>query len=93
MDQRRVNMVGCNPRWTAGLNAEMVIKVPADLALSIQGWEAGPDLLDRLDAGVGVEGDRHEVVPLHPAHRPYGDELKLRSRVGIIVHRRPDSAM
>ncbi|MEU1785057.1 DUF5959 family protein [Streptomyces sparsogenes] len=54
-----VSVLGCNPRWAAGLNAEIVVKTPfvsgcIDLALSASKLEGWADALDRLDAGVDV---------------------------------------
>ncbi|MFF0837911.1 MULTISPECIES: DUF5959 family protein [unclassified Streptomyces] len=54
-----VNVLGRNPRWTAGLNAEIVVRTPfvsgrIDLALSASRLEDWADALDRLDAGIDV---------------------------------------
>lgn len=51
-----VDILGRNPRWTAGLDAEIVVKTPfvsgrIDLALSVSKLESWADALDRLDAG------------------------------------------
>ncbi|MEU9793368.1 DUF5959 family protein [Streptomyces sparsogenes] len=54
-----VNVLGRNPGWPAGLNAEIVVRTPfvsgrIDLALSASKLEGWADALDRLDAGVDV---------------------------------------
>ncbi|GGJ40156.1 DUF5959 family protein [Streptomyces brasiliensis] len=54
-----VNVLGRNPRWTAGLDAEIVVQTPfvsgrIDLALWVSRLEGWADALDRLDAGVDV---------------------------------------
>ncbi|OMI35838.1 hypothetical protein SPAR_29796 [Streptomyces sparsogenes DSM 40356] len=54
-----VSVLGRNPRWAAGLNAEIVVKTPfvsgrIDLALSASELEDWADALDRLDVGVDV---------------------------------------
>ncbi|MFE7587890.1 DUF5959 family protein [Kitasatospora sp. NPDC057512] len=51
-----VNILGRNPRWTAGLDAEIVVKTPfvsgrIDLALYVSRLKGWADALDRLDAG------------------------------------------
>ncbi|MER6691315.1 DUF5959 family protein [Streptomyces minutiscleroticus] len=54
-----VNVLGRNPRWTAGLNAEIVVRTPfvsgrIDLALWVSRLEGWAEALDRLDAGIDV---------------------------------------
>lgn len=54
-----VIVLGRSPRWTAGLDAEIVVKSPfvsgrIDLALSAAGLGSWADALDRLDAGEDV---------------------------------------
>ncbi|MFJ1583614.1 DUF5959 family protein [Streptomyces sp. NPDC088197] len=54
-----VNVLGRNPRWTAGLDAEIVVRTPfvsgrIDLALYISDLESWADALGRLDAGEDV---------------------------------------
>ncbi|MPY54502.1 hypothetical protein FPZ41_40490 [Streptomyces sp. K1PN6] len=54
-----VNVLGRNPRWAAGLDAEIVVGTPfvsgrCYLALSFSKLESWSDALDRLDAGQGV---------------------------------------
>ncbi|GAA5074400.1 DUF5959 family protein [Streptomyces similanensis] len=54
-----VNVLGCNPSWAAGLNAEIVVRTPfvsgrIGLALSASTLEDWADALDRLDGGMDV---------------------------------------
>jgi hypothetical protein len=54
-----VNVLGCDPGWTAGLDAEIVVKTPfvsgrIDLALYLSKLESWADALSRLDAGEDV---------------------------------------
>ncbi|MFF9081830.1 DUF5959 family protein [Streptomyces rubiginosohelvolus] len=54
-----VNVLGRSPGWTAGLDAEIVVKTPfvsgrIDLALYVARLESWADALDRLDAGEDV---------------------------------------
>ncbi|MET7941817.1 DUF5959 family protein [Streptomyces sp. NPDC005302] len=54
-----VNVLGRNPRWAAGLDAEIVVGTPfvsgrCYLALSVAKLESWSDALDRLDAGEDV---------------------------------------
>jgi len=54
-----VNILGRSARWTAGLDAEIVVKTPfvsgrIDLALSVSKLESWANALDRLDAGEDV---------------------------------------
>ncbi|MFF3001942.1 DUF5959 family protein [Kitasatospora sp. NPDC057940] len=54
-----VNVLGRNLRWSAGIDAEIVVKTPfvsgrIDLALSVSKLESWTDALDRLDAGEDV---------------------------------------
>ncbi|MFE9052756.1 DUF5959 family protein [Streptomyces rubiginosohelvolus] len=54
-----VNVLGRSPGWTAGLDAEIVVKTPfvsgrIDLALYVARLESWADALDRLDAGDDV---------------------------------------
>ncbi|WP_328876059.1 DUF5959 family protein [Streptomyces sp. NBC_00287] len=54
-----VNVLGRNPRWTAGLDAEIVVKTPfvsgrIDLALYVARLDGWARALDRLDAGEEV---------------------------------------
>ncbi|MGW1328058.1 DUF5959 family protein [Streptomyces antibioticus] len=54
-----VNVLGRSPGWTAGLDAEIVVKTPfvsgrIDLALYVEKLESWADALDRLDAGEDV---------------------------------------
>lgn len=51
-----VSVLGRNPRWSAGLNAEIVVRTPfvsgrVDLALSNARFKSWADALNRLDAG------------------------------------------
>ncbi|TWV40371.1 hypothetical protein FRZ03_22460 [Streptomyces misionensis] len=51
-----VDVLGLNPRWSAGLRAEIVVRTPfvsgrIDLALSARRLTEWADALDRLDAG------------------------------------------
>ncbi|WP_405592347.1 DUF5959 family protein [Streptomyces sp. NBC_01092] len=53
------NVLGRNPRWAAGLDAEKVVKTPfmsgrIDLALYVSKLESWADALDKLDAGEDV---------------------------------------
>ncbi|MBL1110331.1 hypothetical protein JK361_38250 [Streptomyces sp. 5-8] len=54
-----VGVLGRNPRWTAGLEAEIVVRTPfvsgrIDLALSVSRLESWGTALDRLDAGEDI---------------------------------------
>jgi len=54
-----VNVLGRNPRWTAGLDAEIVVRTPfvsgrIDLAQDVARLKAWAVALDRLDAGEDV---------------------------------------
>ncbi|MBY8846812.1 DUF5959 family protein [Streptomyces sp. SP2-10] len=54
-----VGVLGRNPRWTAGLEAEIVVSTPfvsgrIDLALSVSRLESWGTALDRLDAGEDI---------------------------------------
>ncbi|MER8097358.1 DUF5959 family protein [Streptomyces goshikiensis] len=54
-----VIVLGRNPRWTTGLDAEIVVKTPfvsgrIDLALYVARLESWANALDRLDAGEDV---------------------------------------
>jgi hypothetical protein len=54
-----VNVLGRSPGWTAGLDAEIVVKTPfvsgrVDLALSVAKLESWANALDRLDDGEDV---------------------------------------
>ncbi|WYB29071.1 DUF5959 family protein [Streptomyces sp. SM1P] len=54
-----VNVLGRSPGWTAGLDAEIVVRTPfvsgrIDLALYVPRLESWADALDRLDAGEDV---------------------------------------
>jgi hypothetical protein len=54
-----VNVLGRNPRWAAGLDAEIVVRTPfvsgrIDLALSVSKLESWADALNRLDAGEDI---------------------------------------
>ncbi|GGS93791.1 MULTISPECIES: DUF5959 family protein [Streptomyces] len=54
-----VRVLGRNPRWTAGLDAEIVVRTPfvsgrVDVALYVARLESWADALDRLDAGEDV---------------------------------------
>lgn len=54
-----VNVLGRDTRWTAGLDAEIVVRTPfvsgrIDLALSVSKLESWADALGRLDAGEDV---------------------------------------
>ncbi|MES4892197.1 DUF5959 family protein [Streptomyces sp. NPDC096012] len=54
-----VSVLGRKPRWTAGLEAEIVVRTPfvsgrTDLALHLSKLEEWADALDRLDAGEDV---------------------------------------
>ncbi|MER7699328.1 MULTISPECIES: DUF5959 family protein [unclassified Streptomyces] len=54
-----VNVLGRSPGWTAGLDAEIVVKTPfvsgrVDLALYVARLESWADALDRLGAGEDV---------------------------------------
>ncbi|MFF3751741.1 DUF5959 family protein [Streptomyces sp. NPDC002018] len=54
-----VNVLGRDPRWSAGLDAEIVVRTPfvsgrIDLVLSISKLESWADALNRLDAGEDV---------------------------------------
>ncbi|MEU2281701.1 DUF5959 family protein [Streptomyces sp. NPDC013178] len=54
-----VNVLGRNPRWAAGLDAEIVVVTPfvsgrCYLALSVSKLESWSDALNRLDAGEDV---------------------------------------
>ncbi|GGS19826.1 hypothetical protein GCM10010284_61380 [Streptomyces rubiginosohelvolus] len=54
-----VNVLGRSPGWTAGIDAEIVVKTPfvsgrIDLALYVARLESWADALDRLDAGDDV---------------------------------------
>ncbi|WP_440572417.1 DUF5959 family protein [Streptomyces sp. KR2] len=54
-----VNVLGPSASWSAGLNAEIVVKTPfvagrIDLALSVSKLESWANALDRLDAGEDV---------------------------------------
>ncbi|MFF3957154.1 DUF5959 family protein [Streptomyces sp. NPDC001890] len=54
-----VNVLGCDPRWGAGLDAEIVVRTPfvsgsIDLVLSASKLASWADALNRLDAGEDV---------------------------------------
>ncbi|MFE6516999.1 DUF5959 family protein [Streptomyces sp. NPDC057748] len=54
-----VRVLGRNPRWAAGLDAEIVVKTPfvsgrIDLALYLLRLKSWADALDRLEAGEDV---------------------------------------
>ncbi|MFE1314685.1 DUF5959 family protein [Streptomyces sp. NPDC058755] len=54
-----VNVLGQNPRWAAGLDAEIVVRTPfvsgrCYLALYVSKLESWSDALNRLDAGEDV---------------------------------------
>ena len=54
-----VNVLGRDPRWSAGLDAEIVVRTPfvsgrIDLVLSISKLEGWAGALNRLDAGEDV---------------------------------------
>lgn len=54
-----VNVLGRDPRWSAGLEAEIVVRTPfvsgrVDLALYTSRLESWADALNRLDAGEDV---------------------------------------
>ncbi|MFJ9656603.1 DUF5959 family protein [Streptomyces griseoflavus] len=54
-----VTVLGRDPRWSAGLEAEIVVRTPfvsgrVDLALYASRLESWADALDRLDAGEDV---------------------------------------
>ncbi|WP_217179314.1 DUF5959 family protein [Streptomyces sp. AC495_CC817] len=54
-----VNVLGRDPRWSAGLDAEIVVGTPfvsgrIDLVLSTSKLESWADVLNRLDAGEDV---------------------------------------
>ena len=54
-----VTVLGRNPRWTAGLDAEIVVRTSfvsgrIDLTLSAPRLESWADALNRLDAGEGI---------------------------------------
>ena len=63
-----VNVLGRSPRWTAGLDAEIVVRTPfvsgrIDLALYVARLESWADMLDRLDAGEDVAWMRMSSGP------------------------------
>ncbi|MFE9628037.1 DUF5959 family protein [Streptomyces sp. NPDC006527] len=54
-----VNVLGHNPRWAAGLDAEIVVRTPfvsgrCYLALYVSNLESWSDALNRLDSGQDV---------------------------------------
>lgn len=71
-----VNVLGREPRWAAGLGAEIVVRTPfvsgrTNLMLSTSKLERWAAALDKLDMRRGrrLDGVGQGTVHLRPAHR------------------------